>query len=143
MAQTRLKLAPRRIGKRTYWQLSVPRPGGGRIRKTFKSRAVARREFKRLKKEIENHGVSAMAMSDLTRAEATQAQALLAPYGVTILEAVRDYVTRAEALKKSRLLSEAIDAYIEGQKIDGASDRYLGDLNHRLGRFGREVALDE
>jgi hypothetical protein len=79
MAQTRLKLGVRRVGARSYWQLTIPRRGGGRIRKTFESRTTARREFKRLKKEIDLPGVSALAMSDLTRAEAIEGQTLLAP----------------------------------------------------------------
>src|SRR5258708_10372056 len=87
-----------------------------------------------------NFGTAAMSISERLRSDAIEAQRLLEPHRVSLLEAVKSYVANLETLKKSREVPAAVDDYIAGAKSDGRSPRYIGDLCHRLGRFGRDFA---
>jgi site-specific recombinase XerD len=87
-----------------------------------------------------NFGTAALSISERLRSDAIEAQRLLEPHRVSLLEAVRSFVANLEALKKSREIPAAVDDYIAGAKSDGRSPRYIGDLRHRLGRFSRDFA---
>jgi integrase len=74
-------------------------------------------------------------MPEKLRADALEAARILTPYGVSVLEAARDYVRRRELVDRSETVSNAIQAFIAAKKVDGSSQRYLWDLKSRLGRF--------
>jgi integrase len=135
MRRTILKIGTRRVGRHLFWQVTIPKPDGGRTRKTFKFKKDAETCFRLAKFQVENYGTASMAMSDRLRAQAIEASELLAPYGASLVDAARSYVTQAEAIRKSRKVNDAIEEYIAGQQSDGRSSRYISDLEHRLGRF--------
>src|SRR4029077_14574818 len=68
MRKTKLS-APRRIkiGGKPFWQVTVPAPEGGRIRRTFKDRDDARIYFERSNVQLAEFGAAAM-IDDRTRA---------------------------------------------------------------------------
>ena len=135
------RLDPRRVqikGK-TLWQIdlgSEVRDGRrNRLRRTFADRAQAE-TYSRLKKiERENRGTHSISMPERLRGEAIEADALLQPFGASILDATREYVARRELLARSETVSKGVQAFLALKRADGMRPRYLEDLRSRLGRF--------
>jgi integrase len=144
------KFAPREIEikGRKLWQIylgsEVKERNGRQVRipnrKTFASRSEALEYAELLRIQRINHGVAAMGISAATRAQAVEAEQLLAPFGVSIQEVVKEYVSRQAAVKKSLEASAAVEAYISAAIADGRRPRYVQDLRSRLGRFGQNFA---
>ena len=106
-------------------------------RRTFADKGEAEGTAELLRIQKINYGAAAMSISERLRSQAVEAQRLLEPHGISLLEAVREFVSNLEALKKSREVTAAVGDYIAGAKTDGRSPRYIGDLRHRLGRLSQ------
>jgi integrase len=136
------RLDPRkvRIGDKIFWQVDLGSEVRGdgkryRFRKTFASHEEAE-TFASIKKiERTNRGTAGLALSDRLRGEAVEADRLLSPYGVSILQLAREYVDRKEQSAKSETVSNALPLFLHAKKGDGMRPRYLGDLRDRLRRF--------
>jgi integrase len=136
------RLDPRkvRIGGKLFWQVElgseVHRDGKrSRFRKTFASHEEAE-TFASIKKiERKNRGTASIAMPERLRGEALEADRLLEPYGISILDLARQYVQRMEQHAKSETVRHAIPLFLQAKKSDGMRPRYLRDLHDRLRRF--------
>jgi integrase len=136
------KLDPRkvRIGGKLFWQVDMGtevRDGRRiRLRRTFAERLEAE-TFAKLKKiERENRGTAGISMPERLRGEAIEADRLLAPFpGVSILDAVREYVRRRELVTRSETVANALKGFLAAKRDDNMRPRYLEDLRGRLGRF--------
>jgi integrase len=135
------RLSPRRvrIGDRVMWQVELGseiRDGRRcRLRRTFADRKEAE-TFSELKRvERDNYGSSGIALDQTLRGEALEARRVLSPYGVSILDAARDYVKRAALLATSETVSNAVSSLVASKRVDGLRPRYLRDLHDRLRRF--------
>jgi hypothetical protein len=106
-------------------------------RRTYADKNEAESAAELLRIQKINYGTAAMSISERLRSEAIEAQRLLEPHGISLLEAARSFVANLEDLKKSREVKAAVDDYIAGARNDGRSARFLGDLSHRLGRFSQ------
>ena len=135
MRQTKLKLGATRVNGKRYWQVTAPKLGGGRNRKTFKDRKEAETYYDLAKIQIQNFGSAAMSISDALRSEAVKCSQMLQPFGKTIVDATRFYVDHLEEITRSRTVSHAVSELQSACKADGKSVRYLRDLKYRLGRF--------
>jgi integrase len=135
------RLDPRkvRIGGKDFWQINLGseiRAGKRRrLRKTFASREEAETFTKLRKIERTNHGTAGVTLNDRLRGEAVEADRLLAPYGISILELARQYVERMEQSARSETVSNAWHLFLQAKKGDGLRPRYLEDLRDRLRRF--------
>jgi integrase len=109
-------------------------------RRTYADKNEAESAADLLRVQKINFGTAALSISERLRSDAIEAQRLLEPHNVSLLEAVKSFVANLEALKKSREVPAAVDDYISGAETDGRSARYIGDLRHRLGRFSRDFA---
>jgi integrase len=107
-----------------------------RLRKTFASREEAR-TFSDLRKiERTNHGRAGVTLSEHLRSQAIEADRLLKPYGeVSILDVIREYVRKREAITRSTSVENAFGSFLESKTGDGLRPRYLSDLKIRVGRF--------
>ncbi len=140
MKTTRLK-PPQRVtikGK-AFWQVTAPKPGGGRTRKTFANRDDARIYFERAKVAVQRFGAEAMSLDDKARADTLRALEILRPYGATILDAARDYAARAKARAGGKPLAKAVELFLEAKGGTGLSARYVADLRLRLERFSEAL----
>jgi hypothetical protein len=70
-------------------------------RRTYADKDEAESAAELLRIQKINYGAAAMLISERLRSEAIEAQRLLAPHGVSLLEAVRSFVSNLEALKKA------------------------------------------
>ena len=135
MKKTRLSI-PRRvnIGGKSFWQVTVPAPEGGRIRKTFKNRDDARIYHERAKVQLAQFGAAAM-IDDRIRTDAARAIEILSGTGKSIVDAARflhDHLRRVEGGKP---LGEAVGDFLRAKRKQGVSERHLADLRTRLARF--------
>ena len=70
MRKTTLKLTAVRINGKRFFQVISPRPGGGRIRHTFKDQTEAAEHYKLAEKQISAFGAAAMLITDTLRSHA-------------------------------------------------------------------------
>jgi integrase len=137
-----------RIGDRIFWQVNLEsefriRESDGvrvrvRPRRTF-ANAEEARTFANLKRiERKNRGTAGVSMDEKLRGETLEAERILAPYQVTVLDAARDYVRRMELVTKSETVGNAVTALLAAKQADNLRPRYLKDLRNRLKRFAEE-----
>jgi len=138
MRQTKLKLAATGINGKRFWQVTAPKLGGGRIRRTFKDREEAKGYYDLAKAQIQDFGNAAMSISDALRSEAVKCSQMLQPFGKTISDATRFYADHLNDITRSQTVSHAVSALQAACKADGKSVRYLRDLKYRLGRFEKD-----
>jgi integrase len=136
------RLDPRnvRIGGKSFWQVELGSEVHGdgkryRLRKTFASHeeAAAFADIKKI--ERKNRGTASISMPERLRGEAIEADRLLAPFGVSILDLARQYVQRMDQSTKSETVGNALPLFLAVKKGDGMRPRYLRDLHDRLRRF--------
>src|SRR5260370_16585382 len=94
MRQTKLKLAATRVNGKRFWQVTAPKLGGGRIRRTFKDREEAKGYYDLAKAQIQDFGNAAMSISDALRSEAVKCSQELESFGKTIVDATDRKSTR-------------------------------------------------
>jgi len=135
MRQTKLKLTSTLVNGKRYWQVTSPKLGGGRNRRTFKAREEAKGYYDLAKAQIQDFGNAAMSISDALRSEAVKCSQILHPFGKTIADATYFYVDHLNEIARSQTVSHVVQELQAGAKADGASVRYLRDLKYRLGRF--------
>jgi integrase len=135
MRKTSLSLAKTRIGGKLFWQVTVPKLGGGRERRTFKERLAAQTFLDLAKVQQENFGTAALSIPEALRIEATECARELQPFGKTLRDATKFLLAHLRAVSSSRKVRDVIAELIAARRADGASVRYLGDLRVRLARF--------
>jgi integrase len=140
------RFSPRKvqIDGKTYWQVSIgseirERADGRRVRirlrRTFRDAAEAKTFSERKRIERLNFGTAGVSMDEQLRSDAIAAQKILAPFGISILDAAREYVRRAQLLSKSETVGAAVSALLEAKGADHLRPRYLNELRIRLRRF--------
>ena len=125
--------------------LTWPKIGAGRNRRFFKEKQDAQTFLEAKLVERENYGTAGTSFTERQRSEYLQCCELLSPYGVTVREAVDFYLPHLQAANRTCNVAELVDELLKVKAADGASERYLSDLRHRLrqfaGRFnGKPVA---
>jgi hypothetical protein len=98
--RARLALKKTLLRGHPYWQVTVPRPGGGRVRKTFKDRAEAEAYFKFMQDRLADFGTSVAGISDQPRVEVTRALRLIELYWISVLQ-LHNTMWRAEDSKEA------------------------------------------
>lgn len=92
------------------WRINIPpklSESGKRERHFFRTRELADAAGAALKSKVDDFGIQARAISPILAEKATIAAALLAPYGVDILEAAKIVAATREREKASRKLEDA------------------------------------
>jgi integrase len=136
------RLDPRQVRMKgeLFWQVELGseiRNGKRhRLRRTFASREEAL-TFSKLKQiERTNHGILSVSLNAKLRGEAIEAERLLAPYkDVSILDVIREYVRKREAVSQSQTIQNAFESFLAAKAGDGLRPRTLSDLSIRVGRF--------
>lgn len=91
------------------------------------------------KKEAEERGLAAALFSDRHRLEYLDAAALLAPHGVGVLDAVRDWVSGRAPVEGGKTLGEVFQAVQGAKAASGAEPRYLRTLAGSMRIIGRDL----
>lgn len=136
MRQTSLSISKTRIGGKLFWQVTVPKLGGGRERRTFKERAAAQTFFDLAKVQQKNFGTAAMSISEALRVEAVECDRELQPFGKTLRDATKFFLAHLRRQENSVPVAEAVAKFLAHHKSENdLSDRYFSDLRIRLTRF--------
>jgi integrase len=123
---------------------------GGR-RPVFPTKIEAETRAEQARIEKANQGTAAFALPLSVKLDASKANAMLAPHGVTILEAAKFYQKNVLAYKTAPTIREIVQLYIDERKQGGRRPDTIRDLKHRMGTFAEEfgderlheISLDE
>jgi integrase len=119
-----------------YWVIDgLPKVGGKRQRKFFRTRDAALRALASIKTKLRKEGEKALLIPDAVRIEAMACCALLAPYNASLTDAVRFFVAHKHAVERSCTVVAAIDEYLKLQRLKERSARHVDDLKYRLRTF--------
>jgi integrase len=142
MRKTELRLLkkPVLVNGKPFYLVRFPQPNGKGGRRHFKRKADALTFLEMKATEIENHGVAAASLNERDRAEFLECREALKPYGISLRDAVRMLRPHLAQKNKSCLVVDAVAELLKAKKADGLSQRYLKDLETRLGIFARAFA---
>jgi hypothetical protein len=122
-----------------YCRVVSPKPGKGRIVRTFKDHREARNYYEMQVTLTRNLGRASGGLTAKQRLDAIAALEALAPFqGVSLASAVEFYARHHVSLDESVTVQEAIAKFLAAKAADGLSDRYLWDLRNRLSRFAED-----
>jgi integrase len=111
------------------------RENGKRARKFYETKDQAE-AFARLKNiELENFGREHAEFPESLRIMAQECAPPLKAFGKTIADATKFYLRYLEASERSCTVAELVDEILKAKKADGASARYVADLDYRLNHF--------
>lgn len=115
----------------------------GRVtRKFFKTKTAAEVHIGKLANLAEKAGADAAALAPADLRELLEARRVLAPYGVTVLEAAQAFAQAREAAGASKTIESAVEALLSARKREGKAKRTLGDLENRLTVFARHFGTE-
>lgn len=119
------------------WQVNVPgkvSESGLRERHFFRTLELAREASAKLKERLQNFGTQAKAIRPTLAEQATVAEAILAPWGMSLVEAARIAAAIREKETASRPLDEAADDWIIACEA-GLRDRTLASYRQTVKRL--------
>jgi integrase len=120
-----------------FYCVTWPRSGGGRRRQFFKVKEEAETFLKLKEIEFENFGRAGLNFSEEQRAQYLECVEKIAPFGVTLREAVELALPILGERNRTTTLSELKREFISLKIADGAGERYKEDMRLRLGAFER------
>ena len=127
---------PRFAPKRTdngRWRLSIPgsfSETGKRQQLFFKTHKQAKEAADHWKSQASDFGKQARVIKPSLAEVAVKAEAMLKPFGVSLLQAAQDYVDREKANRSSVPVPEAIEAW-QNAHHDHWADTYIITVNGR------------
>src|ERR1700752_5171154 len=120
MRKTATNLKKVKVGNgRTLWCVTWPKIGKGRNRQFFKDKSEAETVLDKKLIEQENFGTSGLSFSDRQRNEYNECVEKLAPFGVTIRDAITFYLPHLQATKRTRTAAELVDELLKVKEADG------------------------
>ncbi|MEI8235186.1 MAG: hypothetical protein WCH57_10945 [Verrucomicrobiota bacterium] len=111
---------------------------GKRQRKFFETKREAESYAQIKEIELLNQGVEGATFSTELRILAQRADALLRPFGKTVLDAAEFYAKHLRTISGSRKVSEVVCELMGARTADGLSADYLTDLKIKYDRFTRD-----
>lgn len=143
-----------------YYEVSFPDTDGKRKRKRFKNSSEAQNFYEQGNIQIHSAGLEVAGLPEADKRAYLDAQKLLAPYGISVLEAVKEYVNARQRLEpyekslsdclkhfekwneikeESTTLFKAYGQYLDDITAKNKSERYVSSQRNRLDRFVRET----
>jgi integrase len=135
--------------------------GGKRQRRNFSDATAARREANFIAGKLNMGEAQILTLKATERESYLHAKELLTPLGIPLHDAIRDYVAARRCLKEEPLLpavqfylrrahqrlpqksvEQVVSEFRRIRKDDGRSERYLQDIDSRLGRFAKAFRMN-
>lgn len=135
------KIAVRRYGdaNRPHLKFVVNCREAKKRKRTFFETREEATDFARIKNaELKRNGVEGAEFPTSLRVMAQECKDALSNYGKTIKDATDFLVSHLKASEKSCTTATLVGELIAAKKVDGASARYLDDLDSRLNRFAND-----
>lgn len=149
------KFIPRRTGKKTSpWVVNIPKSvsvDGSQHKEYFKNKEDAETRSAQLKQDLRRRGEGALAAPVALREQAVRSDELLEPFGVDLVDAVREWVEASRVIsplggdmvqvarswakdekqrRQSREFGELMDEVIATLVNRRKSTRYIGDVRY-------------
>ena len=148
------------------WRLNGYYLAGKRVRRFYADEVIAKADLERLKTEAGNvdaktryalanshdliqdaiRAVGLFKAHDLTLLEGARQHAtaltLLAPFGASLMDVVKDYAAKEAARRKSKTIGELAKAYLADRISLKMRKTYVLDLARRLRRFEEHFGSD-
>ncbi|MEY2546448.1 MAG: hypothetical protein QOG48_1565 [Verrucomicrobiota bacterium] len=133
--RTAIKLTEVTIEDKPFYCVTWPKFPKGRNRKFFKKKFEADTFLEQKLAERNKYGNRGVAFSFGQRAEYSECAERLAPFNVTLRDAVDFYMPHLQATNRSCTVKQLVEEMVSGKEADGASKRYISDLKSRLNQF--------
>jgi integrase len=133
------RLKPYSIAAKPHLKFAVVGREAGKRRRWYfatKGEAAAHCELKN--QQARKQGTEGAEFPSWLRVMASECHARLTEHKCTIKDATEHLLAHIAATKKSCTASELVEKLIAAKKTDGASQRYLEDLQSRLNRFAAD-----
>src|SRR6266478_2080803 len=137
MRKTSTKLTKVKVNGKRMYCVTWPKIGKGRNRQFFKNKSDASTFLGQKLVEQENFGTAGLAFDEKQRAEYLESSDELRPFNVTLRDAVKFYLPYLQATNRTCTATQLADELVKVKKSDGASHRYIGDLQSRLKQFAK------
>lgn len=112
---------------------------GKRIRRLFKTKAAATGFADDMAVKAENLGnEQAARLTEAVLRDAAEAWKLIEPLGMSLLDVVKDYASRATYRAQNVTAKAMVDDFIESHRLRGSSGAHVKVLKSRLGKFAME-----
>ncbi len=111
---------------------------GKRERYSFRTKEEALTAGEHFRVARQNEGVAAFSISPALRVDAIQANEILAPHGVSLLNAARYYIKHVIAYRTSPTIKEIVEIMVNDAKKNKRRDRTVQDVNNRLSQFAED-----
>ncbi len=105
------------------------------MRQFFTTKKLADSYAQKKNTELVTHGSESVNFPTALRVMARDAEAVLAPYGKNIADAISFYLPHLKAMNKTCSVKELSEEIARTKRADGAKERYLSDISSRLGQF--------
>jgi integrase len=135
MKKTKTKLSKVKINGDPFYCVTWPKLRKGRHRQHFSSKSEAETFLQQKLIEQQNHGIVGLAFNERQRAEYLECAEKLAPFNVTLRDAVDFYLPYLQATNRSCTAAQLVEEIVKAKRADGASKRYVSDLHSRLNQF--------
>ena len=129
------KLSILKVKDRDLWMISIPGKmthDGRRKRKYFSSEDAAEREVCKLTKLRRAHGIKARWIDDELARQASSAQAILKPFGVTLVQAASHYAAYLDKAGRSVTFAQAWAEHVKHLEEDKRRPTYVSGVK-RIG----------
>ncbi len=117
------------------WKISGLYIDGQRTRKFFQTKKEAEAWLHQKLAQKDREGWEGLKISDDLRIMASNCSKDLEPYGVSLREAVNDFIQRQKAIHKSIDLEPLFTEFISSKQKDGLRPKSIADLRNRVARF--------
>ena len=136
---------------------------GRRVRRFFRTAQEAKTFLEAQACKEETLGIRARSVDGRLHEQAAEADLMLRPFGICLLDAVREWIRASSALRafpgvsigsaaeteakrlaeraQSWTFAEAKDAWLTSRREKGRTDVYLNDANKRLARFAETYGI--
>ena len=109
---------------------------GKRVRRLFKTKKAANAFADDMEVKTANLGnARAASMTDAVLRDAAEAWKIIQPLGVSLLDVVKDYASRATYRAQNVTVRALIDDFIKSHRLRGSSGIHQKVLKCRLGKF--------
>lgn len=117
------------------WKISGLYIDGQRTRKFFQTKKEAEAWLHQKLAQKDREGWEGLKISDDLRIMASNCSKDLEPYGMSLRDAVNDFIQRQKAIHKSIDLEPLFTEFISSKQKDGLRPKSIADLRNRVARF--------
>jgi integrase len=121
--------------KESFWKVTTPKLGGGRVRRFFKEETDADTYIGQQEVQLGNYGVAGANLSETLRNKALAADEILSPLGLDLVTAAKHYAKFIKSTRGGLPLSDAVELLKKDRDTDDYSEEYKQSLKHRLKHF--------